>query len=79
MVLVYAIIITATHAVYTNVRVPVPTCVNQDVAIFRGCEGASSKKPRLSSEERKAQVKEYEQERRKRSSYNEKWMLEESG
>ena len=35
------IIIIATHAVYTNVLVPVPTCVNQDVAIFRGCEGAS--------------------------------------
>ena len=77
MVFVYTIIITATHAVYTNVRVPVPTCVNQDVAIFRACEGASFQETKVSSEERKAQVKEYEQERRKRS-YNEKWMLDDN-
>ena len=45
VVYVYDTIIIATHAVavYANVLVlvPVPTCVNQDVAIFRGYEGAS--------------------------------------
>ena len=44
---------------------------------LEGVKEPPSKKPRLSSEERKAQVKEYEEERRKRS-YNEKWMLDDS-
>ena len=44
---------------------------------LEGVKEPPSKKPRLSSEERKAQVKEYEQERRKRG-YNEKWMLDDN-
>ena len=44
---------------------------------LEGVKELPSKKPRLSSEERKAQVKEYEEERRKRS-YNEKWMLDDN-
>ena len=44
---------------------------------LEGVKEPPSKKPRLSNEERKAQVKEYEQERRKRS-YNEKWMLDDN-
>ena len=48
--------------------------------MWRSLEGVKeppSKKPRLSSEERKTQVKEYEQEHRQRS-YNEKWMLDDN-
>ena len=44
---------------------------------LEGVKEPPSKKPRLSSEERKAQVKEYKQERMKRS-YNEKWMLDDN-
>ena len=47
------------------------------MAIFEGVKEPPSKKPRLSSEERKAQAKEYEQERRKQS-YNEKWRLDDN-
>ena len=44
---------------------------------LEGIKEPPSKKPRLSSEERKAQAKEYEQERRKRS-YNEKWKFDDN-
>ena len=44
---------------------------------LEGVKEPPSKKPRLSSEERKAQAKEYEQERRKRS-YNEKWKFDDN-